>query len=632
METALKRPVPRIYGIENWGNGYFDVNDAGHFVVRPTRGAASVDIYQLVEEVRRRGLEPPLLIRFPQILGEQVRALTDAFAHAISEFNYGASYQGVFPMKVNHRRDVVEELLRVGAKRKLGLEVGSKAELFVGIALEQGPGSLLICNGFKDREFMEMAFWASRLGKEVVVVAEQMRDIQLYIEMARESGRRPLLGLRGKLYARGSGKWEESGGETSKFGLTTMELLTCLRRLKEEGFLDRLAMLHFHIGSQITDIRSIKNAVKEASRVYAKFRKMEAPVRFLNVGGGLGVDYDGSGTSSDSSVNYSIQEFANDVVYTVSEICDSEDVPAPILVSESGRALSVYHSMLVVSAENREPAASETTIPLSKPTESASLKEMVDILREINVKNYREYYHDALQQREELFTLFDLGYLGLEERAQGEMLFQSICEKALRFSKQAHYVSDEFELLDKALRKKYVGNFSVFQSVPDSWTIGQLFPILPIHRLDEFPSEYGMIVDLSCDSDGKVDSFIDVKDIKDVLELHTSRDGEPYYLAICLLGAYQDVMGDFHNLFGTVNEVHVVVDAAGKQRVQKLLRGNTIDEVIGLVGYESEDLVERMQSRVRKMVAEGEIEAAESERFVQEYLDRALTTTYLQSR
>ena len=631
METALKRPVPRIYGIENWGNGYFDVNDSGHFVVRPTRGSAAVDVRNLIEEVKSRGLTPPLLIRFPQILGEQVRALTDAFAHAITEFDYGAAYQGVFPMKVNHRRDVVEELLRVGAKRKLGLEVGSKAELFVGLALEQAPGSLLICNGFKDREFMEMAFWGSRLGKDVVVVAEQIRDIELYLEFARENDRRPLLGLRGKLYARGSGKWEESGGETSKFGLTTMELLTCVRRLEEEGLLDQLAMLHFHIGSQITDIRSIKNAVKEASRVYAKFRKMEAPVRFLNMGGGLGVDYDGSGTSSDSSVNYSIQEFANDVVYTVSEICESEDVPAPILVSESGRALSVYHAMLVMSAENREPNPSDP-VPLSKPTESASLKEMIDILRGINVKNYREYYHDALQQREELFTLFDLGYLGLEERAQGEMLFQSICEKALRFSKQAHYVSDEFELLDKALRKKYVANFSVFQSLPDSWTIGHLFPILPVHRLDEFPSEYGMIVDLSCDSDGKVDNFIDVKDIKDVLELHPARDGEPYYLAVCLLGAYQDVMGDFHNLFGAVNEVHVVVDPAGRHRIQKLLRGNTIDEVIGLVGYETEDLVERLQTRARKLVSEGQMEGAESEALVQEFLDRALTSTYLKSQ
>ena len=324
-------------------------------------------------------------------------------------------------------------------------------------------------------------------------------------------------------------------------------------------------MLHFHIGSQITDIRKIKTAVKEACRVYAKFRNMKVPVEYLNVGGGLGIDYDGSKTPSDSSANYTMQEFANDVVYTVTEICDNEDVPAPTLVSESGRALTVYHSLLVTNAENRaDPIAATRLDARNLPSRTIpALTEMIEITRDITVKNFREYYHDALQQREELFTLFDLGYL--EPRGAGTRggLFQEICERALRFAKQTNYVSDEFELLEKALRKKYVTNFSVFQSVPDSWSIGQLFPVLPIHRLNEYPTEYGILVDLTCDSDGQIDNFVDVKDIKEILELHPTTNGGPYYVAICLLGAYQDVMGDFHNLFGTINEAHVVVDEGG---------------------------------------------------------------------
>lgn len=614
MESPFRTPIPKIYGIQNWGNGYFDVNAAGHLVVKPFRTGNGVDLYELVEDLRRRRYQTPLLLRFPQIIESQVRSLNEAFQNAITEFHYGASYQGVFPMKVNHRREVLEELLRHGSKYRMGLEVGSKAELYLGMTLEQTPDALFICNGFKDDEFVRMAFWAESLGKRVVIVLEQMREIDSYIRLVEETGLRPMLGLRGRLYTKGSGKWEESGGETSKFGLTTVEMLDCYRILSEKGLLDRLRMLHFHIGSQITDIRKIKSAVKEASRVYAKFRHKKAPVDFLNVGGGLGIDYDGSKTSSDSSANYTMQEFANDVVYTVSEMCENEDVPHPILVSESGRALTVYHAIMVTTAGNRTDSGPRSdSYEIDLPSMSSALSEMIDIAKGITVKNFREYFHDALQQREELLTLFDLGYLGLEERAHGEVLFHEICEKALRFSKQSNYVSDEFEILEKSLRRKYVTNFSVFQTAPDSWTIGQLFPVLPIHRLNEYPTEYGILVDLTCDSDGKIDSFVDVKDIKEVLELHRTSNGAPYYIAICLLGAYQDVMGDFHNLFGPVNEAHVIVNDDNRPMVQKLIKGSSLGEMSRVAGYGQGEILERFRTRLK--------EATEGNRITREAAD-----------
>jgi len=629
MESPFKTPIPSIYGIQNWGSGYFDVNAAGHLVVRPFRGGAGVDVYEVVEELRRRRLSTPMLLRFPQILESQVKTLHSAFQNAISEFHYGAGYQGVFPMKVNHRRDVVEELLRVGNKYNLGLEVGSKAELYVGLGLEQGNESLLICNGFKDDGFIEMAFWADALGKRVIIVIEQLRELAPYLRLVEATGRRPWLGLRGRLYSKGSGKWEESGGETSKFGLSTEELLECHRILQEKGALDALRMLHFHIGSQITDIRKIKTAVKEASRVYAKFRHMKVPIEFLNVGGGLGIDYDGSKTPSDSSANYTIQEFANDVVYTVSEICDNEDVPAPTLVSESGRALAVYHALLVTTTSNRTVGGLGTRYETTLQNKSSALTEILEISRDISVKNFREYFHDAIQQREELFSLFDLGYLSLEERALGESLFHDICEKALRFAKQTNYVSDEFELLEKALRKKYVTNFSVFQSVPDFWTIGQLFPVLPIHRLNEYPTEYGILVDLTCDSDGQIDSFVDVKDIKEILELHPTHNGTPYYIAVCLLGAYQDVMGDFHNLFGTVGEAHVVVGDGGRYHIRKLVPGSAVRDMVAVAGFNSEELQERFRTHLRTAVQRGRLSEEDASTVLAAYQARAAEPTYL---
>ncbi len=629
-ESGFGIPIPVLYGIENWGNGYFDVNAAGHLMVKPFRTGPGVDLHQVVDELAKRRCPAPVLLRFPQILETQMRHLHQAFQSAITEFQYGAPYKGVFPMKVNHRRDVIEELLRVGSRYDFGLEVGSKAELYIGLSIQQPEESLLIVNGFKDDSMIEMAFWGLRAGKKVVIVVEQLREIASIVRMIDATGEVPIIGLRGRLYSRGSGKWEESGGETSKFGLSTVEMIDCVRILRERGIDTALKMLHFHIGSQITDIRKIKQAVKEASRVYAKIRKMKVPVEYLNVGGGLGIDYDGSKTPSDSSANYTVQEFANDVVYTISEICDAEDVPVPTIVSESGRALTVYHSMLITSCENRADASVESRVGLiSAETDNPVLTELYEIARDISVKNFREYYHDALQQREELFSLFDLGYLSLEDRGRGEAMFDEICARALRFAKQTNYVSDEFDLLEKALRKKYVANFSVFQSVPDSWSIGQLFPVLPIHRLNEFPTETGILVDLTCDSDGQIDSFVDVKDIKEILELHPTVNGGPYYIAVTLLGAYQDVMGDFHNLFGTVNEAHVVVDESGRHHIRKILRGNTVEEMARIAGFETEELQSEFAARIAAAVRVGRLPDGEGASLIEMYRGRARDTTYL---
>jgi len=634
MSTAGKNPGARheadvIYGIDNWGQGFFAVSEDGHLTVRPNPTEnATIDIHEVVTQLFTEGSRSPLLLRFPQILDAQILKLKSAFDKAIEEFDYSESYQGVFPMKVNPRREVVDRLLETGRSVNLGLEVGSKSELLLALGMKPASDALLICNGFKDPAFMEMAFWAHRLGRNVVIVMEQVREVKEYLRIASDFGCKPLLGLRGRLYTKGSGKWEESGGETSKFGLSTMEMLECIRALREAGIEDSVAMLHFHIGSQITEIRRIKAAVREASRVYAKIRKMGVSIRFLNVGGGLGIDYDGSRSSSDNSANYSVQEFANDVVYTVGGICHDEGVPEPILISESGRALTAYHSILVLSAESRFDPNLDVRATLEPMKKASPLVELTEILDEITVKNFREYYHDAVQQRDELFSLFDLGYLGIEDRAQAEVLFHEICEKALLFAKATKNQSDDFLRLAKALRRKYISNFSVFQSVPDAWTIGQLFPIVPIHRLNESPTEFGILADLTCDSDGKIDNFVDTRRVKTVLELHEVRPGEPYYLGVCLVGAYQEVMGSFHNMFGRVNEAQVTISAEGETETFGLQAGDRIFEVAGIIGYERDLVLDRVARRVDEATASGRIDSESATAFHGQYLAWLNASTY----
>jgi arginine decarboxylase len=595
--------VQSPYGVDEWGSGYFAIGPAGHLVVCPFRDHRSVDLTQVVRQAARLGLAPPMLVRFPQILQTQLEELYHCFDRARVEFGYKRSYRAVFPMKVNPMRMVVQSLLGAGRPSAFGLEVGSKPELAIALAQRLPEGSWICINGFKDQSLVELATVASGGPAKIVIVVERLREIPLIVQEVRRQGKSPTLGLRCRLHQRGSGRWEASGGETSKFGLGPTELLYAIELLRQEALLDRLEVLHYHIGSQITSVRRIKDAVKEAARIYAKLRKRGAPLTTLNVGGGLGIDYDGSNTPSDSSVNYNMQEFANNVVYTVQEVCVEEEVPVPDLVSESGRALTAYHSLLITNCESRESdvpvdfAVSESPVDQDeeRPTE---LQEMEEIARGISIKNFREYYHDALVTRSEIQTLFGLGYLSLERKARAEQQFFEVCRKALACARQTGFASDEFRALEKTFRAKYVTNFSVFCSVPDAWAIEQLFPVVPIHRLHETPTETGILVDLTCDSDGVIDKFTDVRDVKEVLELHAGSTEQPYLLAICLLGAYQDVMGDHHNLFGTPTELAVTLDESGID-VQVIATGQTVDQMARVAGYDPGEMKRAVSRALR---------------------------------
>lgn len=618
-----------LYGIENWGAGYFDILPSGHLMVRPVHGESqAVDVKQVVDELVARGISTPILLRFPQILASQVERLCGAFARAIAEFGYRSSYSPVFPVKVNQRKQVIEDLLRSGRRFRLGLEAGSRAEILIAMAQDAPAGSLLVCNGFKDAAYLSTASLGMQLGRKVVVVLEKPFELENLLRMADKLDPVPYLGFRVKLHSRGSGRWEKSGGAASKFGLSAGQILWGIDKLREAGLLDRLCMLHFHIGSQITEIRRIKSAIQEASRIYAKLRKMDVKIELLNVGGGLGVDYDGSRTSSDASVNYSVQEFANDVVYSIKEVCASEEVPEPEIVSESGRALTAYHSMLITDvvstvAPNSLPAA------VLSDKDPQVIQELGYLRDRVNPKNHREFWHDALQQRDELLNRFNLGYLSLEDRAKGESLFLEVAHKAVRFAKNQKYVSEELENLEHHLSSKYICNFSVFQSVPDSWALEQLFPVLPIHRLNEQPSCMATLVDITCDSDGEIDRFVDLKNIKESLEVHPLKPGEPYYLGVLLIGAYQDVMGDYHNLFGAVNEAHICVEPDGKYTVRTLQRGDTVRQVAQIFGHDPDALGRYVEGFVEMLVREGRMEESVAHRIARRYRHELSRYTYL---
>ncbi len=606
----ILRPRPKehyedaasLYGIPHWGKGFFHVSEEGDLIVRPTREAArGVALKQIVDEVGLRGITTPMIIRFPQILASAVASLNDAFARAIEEFEYGSVYRGVFPIKVNQKRVVIEKIIEAGRKYGYGLEAGSKPELLAAIAADLSPESLIICNGYKDEAFIRMTLNGVRMKKKVVLVLEKVSELERILSVARARGVRPLLGMRAKLYARGSGKWAKSGGEAAKFGLTTPEMLEAVKILKSRRMLDAMVMLHFHIGSQITDIRKIKLAIREAGRVYAKLRALGVSIQYLNLGGGLGVDYDGSKTAFDSSMNYSVQEYANDVVYTIKTICDEENVPTPILVTESGRAVTAFHSVLVTNVLDVADRIEQGRRVRVTANDPAVIQELAGILASTNAKNLRESYHDALQYKEEVFTLFNLGHLSLEDRSKGEMLFWQICERIHRDLKTLKEIPEEFEDMEKMLADTYVMNLSVFQSLPDSWAIDQLFPILPIHRLNERPSEVATLADITCDSDGKIDKFIDLRDIKETLPLHTFQREEPYYLAFCLMGAYQDVLGDLHNLFGEAHEVLVTVDEEGKSRVEDVLPGEPCERVLEYMNYDRTEILDSISRQLRRV-------------------------------
>jgi arginine decarboxylase len=591
-----------LYGIPHWGKGFFHVSEDGNLVVRPTREASrAVALKEIVDEVALRGISTPMVIRFPQILSASVANLNDAFARAIDEYGYGNVFRGVFPIKVNQKRVVVDHIVEAGRRYGYGLEAGSKPELLAAISADLPPESIITCNGYKDETFVRMALNAVRMKKKVILILEKVSELERILEVARARGVRPLIGMRSKLYARGSGKWAKSGGEAAKFGLTTPEMLEAVQILKSKKMLDCLVMLHFHIGSQITDIRKIKEAIREAGRVYAKLRSLGVPIQYLNLGGGLGVDYDGSKTAFDSSMNYSVQEYANDVVYTIQQICEEEKVPPPTLVTESGRAVTAYHSVFVTNVLDVADRIEQGRRVHVTPADPNVLQELASIYETVNAKTLRESYHDAQQYKEELFTLFNLGHLSLEDRSKGEVLFWQICEKIHRDLKSLKEIPEEFEDMEAMLADKYVLNFSVFQSLPDIWAIDQLFPILPIHRLNEKPTELGTLADITCDSDGKIEKFIDLRDIKEALPLHTLRNGDPYYVGVCLMGAYQDVLGDLHNLFGEAHEVLVTVDEQGRARIEDVLPGESCQRVLEYMNYDRDEILDSIDKQLRRV-------------------------------
>ena len=619
-----------IYGVENWGNGYLGISESGNLIVNPTREAGrGVVVAEVVADLARRDVQTPVLLRFPQILESQVNGVAGAFGNAIAEYGYPEPYLPVFPIKVNHHHGVVQALVSAGWKHRLGLEVGSRPELLAALATPTAPESLLICNGYKDHEYLSAAALATRLGRRVVVVMEKPFELDPYLELARELKDLPMIGIRFKLQARGSGLWEKSGGYASKFGLSTSQLLETVDRLNEAGLGDRFTLLHFHIGSQVTEIRKIKVAIREAARVYAKLRRMGVDLEYLDVGGGLGIDYDGSKTSSDASVNYNVQEYANDIVFTVKDVCEEEHVPPPKLVSESGRNLVAYHSVLVTDV--RDVVRGGGVIAPDHDGEFAQVVEdLTETLKLIHVKNFRELYHDALEYRDQLYSMFNLGMIDLRDRAQGESLFWEIARRAVRFSRTSKYQGDEFEELEHRMHDKYIINLSVFQSLPDAWALDQLFPVIPIHRLNERPSVRATLVDITCDSDGEVDKFVDLRDIKSALEVHPLRDGEEYYLAFLLIGAYQDTMGDVHNLFGKVHEAEVLLDPeSGKAVLRNVRRGAQARDTMGHFGYREERLVEAVRGILKERVATGAVAADEVEGILSDYQERLARYTYL---
>ncbi|MBC7795407.1 MAG: biosynthetic arginine decarboxylase [Pyrinomonadaceae bacterium] len=635
--TAITEQTAETYGIENWGAGYFGVNRKGNLTVRPSENAtSSADVKEIIDDLRKRGINTPILLRFPQLLVGQIRKLQKAFRSSIKEYEYKGGHMCVYPMKVNQNRTVVEEYLREGSRYDFGLEAGSKPELYGALAMEQSPDSLLVLNGFKDEEFIRLAFVGAQAGKKVVIVIEKMSELDYILQIADELRDAdndkvlPMIGVRVKLYSKGSGRWEKSGGEAAKFGLTTTEILEVIKRLQDANRTDMLKLLHFHIGSQLTDIKRIKNAMKEAARVYAKIVQMNLPIEFLDVGGGMAVDYDGSKTAFDSSANYNAQEFANDVVYTIKNVCDDENVPHPTLIQESGRFLSAYHAILVTNVQDEiETVVDDVASPIeSEDDDPQTVKELFDLRETITPKNHQEYYHDALEHREELFTLFNLGLISLVDRGKGEVLFWDICEAADKFAQQKKYVSEEFGDLRQLLCAKYLTNFSVFRSMPDNWALEQLFPIVPIHKLNKIPTEYATLCDITCDSDGVVTKFVDLHDVKSVLELHTLQKGETYYLAMMLVGAYQECMGNNHNLFGVPHEAHIHIDEDGFL-IKKVVLGSNLGESLSRARYDKSQLHDGFRRIIQQRVKRGDLTEEQATVAIEFYEARIDSYTYL---
>ncbi len=626
----------QLYNIQRWGSKYFDINEAGHVVATPLQDAGTaVDITDVIEEAKSRGLKFPVLIRFQDILRHRVESLNNAFRNSIKEFNYQGEYRGVFPIKVNQLREVVEEILEAGKPFNFGLEVGSKPELFAGLALQQQMGGLIICNGYKDAGFIRMALLGIKLGKRVIMVVEKLEELRQIITISKQIGVEPIIGIRARLLSKGAGKWAESGGENAKFGLSTTELLAATEMMKSEGLGHCFKLLHFHIGSQVPDILTVKKAVQEAARFYAKLRKMGFELEFIDVGGGLGVDYDGSRSAFESSINYSLQEYTNDIVYYIADVCNAEGVPHPNIVSESGRAIVAHHSVLLVEVfgaiEKNPPGLQfeygEKEIPI--------VRELLDMRKNLNKLNKLEAFHDAQERREDAHQMFTLGLMELPDKAKIECLYWEISQSVVESFKGQAYIPDEIRKLEDSLGDQYLCNFSVFQSLLDHWALGQLFPIMPVSRLNERPTREATLVDITCDSDGQINKFIDLRDVRDTLPLHPLRQNgngqEPYHLGFFLMGAYQDIMGDLHNLFGRVNEVHVFLDPdeASGYYIEEIIEGTTIVQALTSVQYDEKDLARQLKAQIDDAIKGDRMKPNEGMRWLDDYERGLRDYTYL---
>ena len=629
LRAWTTRDSVELYQLASWGLDTFGINERGELTVQPAgEGGPKFSLPELVEDLRNRGIELPMLLRISDILQRSVATLAGTFAKSIEESGYKGRYRPVFPIKVNQQRDVVEELVDFGHDYSLGLEAGSKPELLVVLAHMSNPDGLVICNGYKDVNYSETAMLAQKMGLYTIIVVDRYEELETIIEVSKRFDLRPHIGIRARLASRGAGKWQESGGEKSKFGLTAGEMVRVTERLSELGMLDCLELLHFHIGSQITAIRAIKDALKEASRIYSELHDLGAGLKFLDIGGGLAVDYDGSRTNFHSSANYSVEEYANDVVFAIQQVCDEKGISHPDIVSESGRALTAHHAILVFDV--LDASRPQLDVPADAAEhENATITNMVEVLNNVSQKNLLECYHDALGLKEEAISLFNLGYLDLRGRATAENLFWAICDRVKQIAGTLDYVPEELLGLERALADTYYCNFSVFQSAPDHWAVKQLFPTMPIHRLDERPTRRAVLADLTCDSDGKVDKFIDLRDVKSVLEVHPIKPGRPYYIGMFMVGAYQEILGDLHNLFGDTNAIHISMDEQHGYRVERVIEGDSVTEVLGYVQYEKQELTRRMRRRLEEAVREGRLDMRTSALLMRRYEEGLASYTYL---
>lgn len=622
-----------LHNVTDWSMGYFDINAAGNVVVLPDKNPAksALDLKVLVDELHERGIMLPLIIRFSDILRKQIRILYESFHGSIKEWNYKGDYTVAFPIKVNQHQEVVEEVLAEGKGLGLGIEAGTKPELLLAISFPKECRGPIICNGYKDSEYIRTALMAAKMGKNVILVVEKLSELPRIISMAKKMKVRPSIGIRLKLSSRGRGKWESSGGDQSKFGLFAYEVIKAVEILRKSRMLKCLKLIHFHLGSQITSIQSIKNALRESSQIYVNLHRMGVRVEYFDVGGGLAVDYDGSKTNFSSSTNYTVEEYASDVVYAIGEACSGAGIPYPTIISESGRFVAAPQSLLVFEVlGTSEIGAPSTPVTLERNTADI-VEEIWDVGRNITRKNFQEMFHDIIQYREEALNLFNLGYLTLEDRAKFESLFYSACRKIAKLTSESEYIPDELEGLEKFLADTYFCNFSVFKTLPDHWAVKQLFPILPIHRHDDKPTRRATLADITCDSDGKVDQFIDLRDVRDVLSLPPFREGEPFYMAVFLMGAYQEILGDFHNLFGDVNIVNISLLDEKNYSIDKVVHGDTVRDVLGYLEYDRNLLINRFRTALERSAREKRITLKESAAFLKAF-DRGLEGyTYLES-